>query len=252
MEKNQKIISLKDVSVHINGNCILDHVNLNVNQYDFLAIIGPNGGGKTTLLKAILGLILPNSGEISILGVSSKIARKKIGYVPQLSQINTHFPITVLETVLYGRLSHLKIMQRFSRHDYQCAQKALETVKMLDFKDTQIEHLSGGQKQRVFIARALCAQPEILLLDEPTAHVDSLMQGEIYELLNELKTKLTILLVTHDMGVISSYVNKIACLNKQLFFHDSKEICKEDLEAVYQCPIDLIAHGIPHRVLKNH
>ncbi|MFC1510283.1 metal ABC transporter ATP-binding protein [Candidatus Omnitrophota bacterium] len=252
MQNQTAIIELEDVSVQMNGTCILNQVNLKLVAHDFLGIIGPNGGGKTTLLKAILGLIPPSKGKVTVLGTSPYAARKKIGYVPQLNNANVSFPITVLEVVLYGRLSHLKLLKRFGAKDVEYALAALETVRMLDSKDVQIGELSGGQRQRVFIARALCCEPEVLLLDEPTAHVDSLMQGELFELMNELKKRLTILLVTHDVGVISSYVNKIACLNKKLFFHDSKEIFKEDLEEVYQCPVDLIAHGIPHRVLKKH
>jgi len=219
---------------------------------DFMGIIGPNGGGKTTLLKVILGLVKTSQGKVTVLGGGPEENRKFIGYVPQYSQFDRDFPISVQEVVLMGRTGQVGLMKRFSREDKMLALRALETVDVLDFKDRQIGKLSGGQQQRVFIARALVAEPKILLLDEPTAGIDMPMQTEFYELLARLKQRMAIVLVSHDISAVSIYVDSIACLNRQLYYHGSKEVGTEILEATYKCPVQIIAHGIPHRVLKEH
>ena len=152
-----------------------------------------------------------------------------------------------------GRYSNAGLFHRYALEDKKKAEKALERVEMLGYRDKQIGKLSGGQQQRVFIARALVAESKLLLLDEPTASIDSSMQTEFYDLLGELKKSLTIIMVSHDIGAVSVYVDKIACLNRQLYYHGSKEITPEILEATYKCPVQLIAHGaVPHRVLKEH
>lgn len=219
---------------------------------DFLGIIGPNGGGKTTLLKVILGLINPSRGSVTVLGDSPERSRRYIGYVPQISQFDREFPVTVLDVVLMGRLGRKGILRRYSEEDKRVAYEVLESVEMLELKDNQIGKLSGGQLQRVLLARALASDPKILLLDEPTASIDEPTKTELYELLKNLNRKVTIVLVSHDIGVISSHVDKIACINRKLFYHGSKEIEAEIIEKTYQCPVDLIAHGVPHRVLRKH
>jgi zinc transport system ATP-binding protein len=246
------IISLNNVSVDFNGISVLKNHNFSIFENDFIGIIGPNGGGKTTLLKVILGLVRPSSGDVLVFGQSPQKARHMIGYVPQTNSFERDFPINVWETVLMGRLSKVGLLKNYSRGDYEIAEETLNTVGMYHLKDRQMSQLSGGECQRVLIARALTIQPKLLLLDEPTASVDPEMKTNIFELFSKLRNKMTILLVTHDIGVISSHVDKIACLNRELFFHDSNEISKDALEAVYHCPVDIIAHGFPHRVLKNH
>lgn len=248
----KEIVKLKDISVEYGGIPALHDHNLSVYSDDFIGIIGPNGGGKTTLLKVILGLVKPVKGKIEVFGKSPEKARNRIGYVPQMTEFDPDFPISVWDTVLMGRLSYKGFFKFYSKKDFEVTDGALKVVEMLDMKDRKIGDLSGGERQRVFIARALASEPELLLLDEPTASIDPQMKTGIYELLKDLKQNMAIILVTHDIGVISSHVDKVACLNCQLFYHDSKEIPRETLEAVYQCPVDLIAHGIPHRVLKEH
>lgn len=252
MAKNKNVVRLEDVWVQFDGINVLEGINLSIYQHDFLGIIGPNGGGKTTLLKVILGLIKPDSGKVSVFGLSPKKGKEFIGYVPQYSPFDRYFPVSVWEVVLMGRLGKSKLGRRYSERDNRLAYEALEKVEMLDFKNRQIGKLSIGQQQRAFIARALVTQPKLLLLDEPLASVDSPMQTELFELLETLKQKMTIVLVSHDISAVSIYVDKIACLNRKLFYHDSKELTAEDLKATYQCPVEMIAHGVSHRVLMEH
>ncbi|OIP27095.1 MAG: ABC transporter [Chloroflexi bacterium CG_4_9_14_3_um_filter_45_9] len=248
----EEIIKLEDVWVYYDGVLALEAVSLSIKQQDFLGIIGPNGGGKTTLLKVILGLLKPNRGKVTLLGNPPEKTRKFIGYVPQHSLFERDFPISVWEVVLTGRSGQRGMFRQYVREDKELAHEVLKEVGMIDFKDRQIGKLSGGEQQRIFIARALVTEPKILLLDEPTASVDTSMQAEFYDILERLKQRMAIVLVSHDIGAVSTCVNKIACLNRRLFYHGSKEISPEELEAVYQCPVDLIAHGIPHRVLREH
>jgi zinc transport system ATP-binding protein len=248
----KEVIRLDDVWVKYGDITVLEGITLSIQDMDFLGIIGPNGGGKTTLLKVILGLINPSRGSVTVLGDSPERSRRYIGYVPQISQFDREFPVTVLDVVLMGRLGRKGILRRYSEEDKRVAYEVLESVEMLELKDNQIGKLSGGQLQRVLLARALASDPKILLLDEPTASIDEPTKTELYELLKNLNRKVTIVLVSHDIGVISSHVDKIACINRKLFYHGSKEIEAEIIEKTYQCPVDLIAHGVPHRVLRKH
>jgi len=247
-----EVIRLDDVWVRYGDLIVLEDINLSVQNLDFLAIIGPNGGGKTTLLKVILGLIKPFRGSAAVLGEAPEKSRRFIGYVPQISHFDRDFPVTVLDVVLMGRLGQKGISKKYSEEDRKIAYEVLERVEMLPLRDQQIGKLSGGELQRVLLARALVADPKILLLDEPMASIDEPTKTKLYDFLKDLNRKVTIVLVSHDIGVISSYVDKIACLNRRLFYHGSKEIEAEIVEKTYQCPIDLIAHGVPHRVLRKH
>jgi zinc transport system ATP-binding protein len=250
---DKEVVKLEGVWVQYNGVPILEGINLAIEQDDFLGIIGPNGGGKTTLLKIILGLISPSRGKVSVLGKPPEKSRSKIGYVPQHNLFDRDFPINVWDVVLMGRYGKSGLFRRYSSEDRRATQDALQTVGMLDYKDRQMGKLSGGELQRIFIARALVAEPKLLLLDEPTASVDPAMQTEFYELLEKLKKQMAIVLVSHDISAVSIYVDKLACLNRQLHYHGSKEITPEILEATYKCPVQMIAHGlVPHRVLKEH
>jgi zinc transport system ATP-binding protein len=246
------VLEIEDLWVKYDSAPVLEKVNLSLYHRDFLGIIGPNGGGKTTLLRAILGLIDPARGKILIMGRPPSHGREFIGYVPQYSLFDRDFPVSVRDVVLMGRLGAKKLFRNYRTADIDTAHEALESVDMLQFQDRQIGKLSGGQQQRVFVARALVTEPKLLLLDEPMASVDTTMQEEFYQLLARLKEKMAIIIVSHDISAVSIYVDKIACLNRRLFYHGTKEISADDLEATYQCPIQMIAHGIPHRVLKEH
>ncbi len=245
-------IQLNNVQLNIGSTLILDDINLTVEENEFIGIIGPNGGGKTSLLKIILGLLQPTKGEAFIFGKSAEFNASAVGYVPQQSEFTKEFPISVWDVVMMGRVGGKGLFSRISKEDKQIVDESISMVNMSEFKSKTIGHLSGGQKQRVLIARALAMRPKILLLDEPTASVDTKTGQNVYELLHKLNETTTIVLVSHDMSAISRYVRKIACLNKTLVYHDSKEITKEMLEDTYQCPVDLIAHGVPHRVLDEH
>ncbi|QZY54567.1 metal ABC transporter ATP-binding protein [Crassaminicella profunda] len=246
-------LEVDGVNVFYDHVQVLYNINLKVRENDFLAIIGPNGGGKSTLLKTILGLRKPISGKIKLFDSPIHKSTGIIGYVPQFSKFNKSFPISVKEVVLMGMLKNNN--QLFMRFKFSEQKKATEIMKKLDIiqlKDRQIGQLSGGQLQRVLIARALAADPKILLLDEPTASLDANAKTQIYELLKELNKEMTIIMVTHDMSAVSTYVKSIACLNKELFYHGEPKLTENILGHVYGCPVDLIAHGIPHRVLHKH
>jgi zinc transport system ATP-binding protein len=246
-------IDIKNLSAGYDSETIIENVNLQINHKDFFGIIGPNGGGKSTLLKAILGLIPIQKGSIQVFGKPPEQGRKYIGYVPQYAEFDKHFPISVWDVVLMGRRSIRGMSPWYSQKDKQSAEQALKKVELLDCKNRHISELSGGQRQRVFIARAMAANPRILLLDEPTASVDKDMQETIYQFLQEINKQITIVLVTHDIGVLSSYVNRVSCMNRYLFTHDDdRYISPEMIEKAYSCPVDLIAHGVPHRVLVDH
>jgi zinc transport system ATP-binding protein len=248
-----EIVRLQNIRVSYGDVPVLEDVTLSIFQHDFLGIIGPNGGGKSTLLKVLLGLVKLDSGTISVFGKTPEQARSRIGYVSQRPVFDHDFPAGVWDVVMMGRYSRAGLLRRYNRKDKAAVEKALVRVGMEDYRHTQIGSLSGGQQQRVFVARALVAEPDLLLLDEPTASIDPTMQAEFYDLLAELKQGLTIVMVSHDIGAISVYVDKIACLNRQLYYHGSKEITPEILEATYKCPVQLITHGtVPHRVLKEH
>lgn len=248
----KEIINIQDLWLSYGEVIVLESVNLIVYEKEFLGIIGPNGGGKSTLLKIILGLLKPNKGSVKLLGNDPQKTRKNVGYVPQYASSNLDFPINVWEVVLMGRMNSIGPLKKYNMQDYQAAKNALEKVKMMEYKDRQISQLSGGQLQRVFIARALASDPKILILDEPATGVDSVIQKEFYELLEKLKKEIAIIMVSHDISAVAVYVDKIACLNRKLHYHNSKELNLNDIEASYACPIELLAHGVPHRVLKNH
>lgn len=250
----------KGTAIHVAGltaaydeNIVLDDVRLDVEIGDYLGIIGPNGGGKSTLLKAIMGLIEVRSGEISILGTSIREGRNQIGYVPQSAEFDRSFPINVVQVVLTGMLSKkLQAFRRYSEQEKEHALSLLDNVGIRHLAQNHISALSGGEFQKMLIARALASDPKILLLDEPTASVDASSRAQIYDLLDKLNDTVTIILVTHDLLAVSSRVRRLACLNSKLIYHGEPELNEDIVSNLYGCPVDLIAHGVPHRVLKEH
>lgn len=243
------IIEVNNLTVNYGTVTALDNINIKIKKGEFLGIIGPNGGGKTTLLKSLLGLINPSSGEVRVND------DKPIGYVPQFSNFDRTFPIKVLDVILLGTLEgKIKFLHKFKKDDIKKAEEIMNSLGILKFKDRQISQLSGGQLQKVLIARALIMDPEVMILDEPTASLDANAKTEIYNLLKKLNEDKTIIVVSHDIGVINSYIDTVACLNKTMHYHgDDTKLSEKTLENVYGCPVELIAHGnTPHRVLHVH
>ncbi|MGC9344159.1 MAG: metal ABC transporter ATP-binding protein [Bacteroidales bacterium] len=247
------LVKLDNISAGYEGKNILEKVNLEIKEKDFVGIIGPNGGGKTTLLKVILGLISPNKGSIRYYFSEDKQDfRKFIGYLPQQSSIDKKFPISVREVVLSGLISGKSFIKRYNKKDMKLADDLMEKTGLAGIWNKPVGELSGGQMQRVFLARALVSSPKLLILDEPDTFVDNRFEQELYETLRELNEEIAILLVSHDVGTISSYIKTIACVNGNLHYHSSNVISSEQLK-IYNCPIDIIAHGpVPHRVLHEH
>lgn len=246
------VIDLQDIWVYYDQTPALEAVNFQVQAGDFIGLIGPNGGGKTTLLKVLLGLIKPRRGQALILDRPVAQARRWVGYVPQSLEFDRAFPIRVAEVVRMGRLGRRRLFQPYNAQDEVIVNRCLDRVKMLEFRDCSLAALSGGQRQRVYIARALASEPQILLLDEPTANVDSQIQQSVYDLLQELNQTLTLILISHDLAAVSRAVKTVGCLNRRLYYHGDRLLTPEMIERTYQCPVDLIAHGLPHRVFPEH
>jgi zinc transport system ATP-binding protein len=231
---------------------VLEGINLRIKEGDFLAIIGPNGGGKTVLLKVILGLLTPDRGQVRVFGKPPHKARGQIAYVPQYPRFDATFPIRVLDVVLMARLHGRMLGNRFTAEDCRRAREALAEMGMADAADKQIGRLSGGQLQRVLIARALALDAKFLILDEPTASLDPQIAGNLYERLKSSSQDIAVIVVSHDIGVISHHVKTVACMNRRLHYHASKEITEEMIEATYGCPVDFMVHRHTHRVLTDH
>lgn len=244
------VLELDGVSYSFSGakHPVLRKISLEVEPRDFLAVLGPNGGGKTTLLRIVLGLLEPDSGSVRVFGKPPAQSRRRMGYVPQVTTFNRDFPIRVLDAVLMGRLRGIRPFAGYSAHDRRTALDKMSLLGIEDLAEEKVGNLSGGQRQRVFIARALATDPELLLLDEPAASVDPGNQESFYHLLGELNKRITIVMVTHDVGAVSSYVKTVACLNVGLASH-GEGLDHESLAEAYGCPIELLAHGVPHRLL---
>lgn len=247
-----KVLEITDLWFSYNGAYILENVNLTLHSGDFIVIIGPNGGGKTTLLKLTLGILKADRGQILLFGHRPHESLHRVGYVPQDIHVNKGFPISVRDVVRMGKVKGGGGWKGLSKKDSALVQRVLERVDMWEHRARPIDELSGGQRQRVFLARALISEPEILFLDEPISSVDTRGQTEFYDFLNELNERVTIVIVSHDAMVLSSHAKSVACINRQLFYHDAPEVTKDMLEMAYHCPVELIAHGIPHRVLPEH
>lgn len=241
------LIEIKNLNVGYGNQKVLENVNITITSNDFIGVIGPNGGGKTTLIKSILGLLPVWSGKII-----SKLNASKIGYLPQFNPIDKEFPITVKEVVLSGLAGHKGIFGTYTKSDKKRTHELLEQAGIAKLMHKNVGHLSGGQMQRALLCRALINQPELLILDEPSTFVDSYFESELFKWLKELNKSIAILMVSHDLGTISSHVKTIACVNKHLHYHQSNKITPEQL-AHYNCPIKLITHGeVPHQVLATH
>jgi len=246
------VIELENVWFAYNGSPILEDVNLLVKERDFLAIVGPNAGGKTTILRLILGLIKPTTGSVKVFGNSPVKARTRIGYMPQHTSLDTLFPVSVLDVVLMGRLGTGMHFGFYRKEDKDAAEEALKRVELFNIRSRPFSELSGGQSQRVLIARALVSRPELLLLDEPTANVDIAVETELYDLLDQLNKKMTIVLVTHDLGFVSRYVKNVACVNRRVVGHPTCDISGEMINEIYGGDVKIIRHDTINEKEKRH
>lgn len=248
---NKPIIEVQNLSVNYGELNVLNGVNLNIYQNDFLGIIGPNGGGKTTLIKAIIGAVdYEGSITYNIDGGDDKM--QNIGYLPQISNFDKGFPISVKEVVLSGLQSKRKFGTFYSKQDKIKAIDLLQLIGIEFIADKPIGEISGGQLQRTLLCRAMISDPKVLILDEPANFVDNKFEKELYELLKMLNEKVAIVMVSHDLGTITSVVKSIVCVNRNVHRHNSNVITSEQLSN-YNCPMQLISHGeIPHTILKHH
>jgi len=237
----KNIIKVSKLSFSYEKQSVLDNIDFTIKDKEFLAIIGPNGGGKSTLLKLILGINDLQKGQIIIDDEDYLKQVQYIGYVPQNTNININFPISVIEVVLMGQNSLKKRVFGYKKDEKSQAYEALKKVNMSDFAYKSISELSGGQRQRVFIARALFSKPKILLLDEPTSSIDVKGSEQIYNVLKELNKNITIIVVSHDISVVVKHATRAFYINKQLFDHDLEDIKKDFFtNNTHTCEVELL------------
>ncbi|MFI3303512.1 MAG: ABC transporter ATP-binding protein [Rikenellaceae bacterium] len=248
------LIKLENVGVVYGPQQVLHDVNLEIRSDDFMGVIGPNGGGKTSLIKSILGMI-PHSGEISYdNSLYNSQGNLSIGYMPQVSLFDRAFPITIEEVVMSGIVAYKGLLRRscYSVEQLEKGRELMGRTSILKISRKRIGELSGGELQRALLCRAVISDPKLLILDEPTNFVDNRFEGELYNLLKELHQQMAIVMISHDIGSISTVVKQIVCVNGTVHRHDSNIITNEQL-ANYNCPIQVISHStIPHTVLPYH
>ncbi|MDR2919302.1 MAG: ABC transporter ATP-binding protein [Tannerella sp.] len=248
-----KLIELNNVSVSYDTKVVLRDVSFKLWTNDFLGIIGPNGGGKTTLIKVILGLLKPGSGMISFYDSGRETSSLKTGYLPQINQIDKHFPISVYEVVASGLMSDKKRLGGYTAIQRNQIRDTIEQMGLDGLSERPIGELSGGELQRTLLGRAVVSSPQVLILDEPNTYVDKLFESRLYELLKIINEQTAIILVSHDVGTILPLVKNVACVNETLHYHAGNNITEGWLDEAFHCPIELVGHGdIPHRVLKTH
>lgn len=244
------VVEVSGVDFGYDGETVLSEVSFSVAQGDFVALVGPNGGGKTTLLKLVLGLLKPRAGRVLLFGQPPERVRSRVGYLPQHALLDPSFPVSVLDVVLMGRLGADggPSLGPWGRAQRDAARQALEEVQAERLAGRPFRALSGGQRQRVLIARALATRPELLVLDEPTAGVDAQGEKELYTLLSELNRSVTILLVTHDLGFVSTFVNQVVCVNRRVVMHPTSQVTGEVISEIYGREVAMVRHDhkLPH------
>lgn len=242
-EQNAPAILMNGLWFSYDGHPVLEDVNFSIPQGDFVSIVGPNGGGKTTLLRLIVGLLRPSRGEVRVFGLTPDEARPRIGYMPQQSLLDPQFPATVMDVALMGRLGHGRPFGPYSKKDRDTVVSALDKVGLLKFLKKPFASISGGQRQRLFIARALACEPDVLLLDEPTANLDLVMEGDLYELLQTLNQQMTVVMVSHDLGFVSRIVKSVICVKRKVLMHPTSEITGEIINEMYGSPMRMVRHN---------
>lgn len=254
MEQPKPIVKITNLTVSYDGKTALENACLTIEHNDFLGVIGPNGGGKTTLVKALLGLLTPTTGTIEFFNnQGTPVKNINIGYLPQYLSFDYDFPITVREVVMSGFLAGKSLFHHFTAQQRQKAGEIINLFELTPLASRPIGKLSGGQRQRVLMARALVSDPSLLVLDEPSTYMDKESEGQMYRLLREINNHCAIMLVSHDMGTIVREVRNIACVNHTLHYHPAAEPAHEWFEEEVGCPFELVAHGhLPHRILSSH
>ncbi|MEW6410994.1 MAG: ABC transporter ATP-binding protein [Candidatus Zixiibacteriota bacterium] len=236
------VINLKGVFFAYNSKPVLENVNLIVGERDFVWVVGPNGGGKTTLIKLILGLLKPKRGTIAVFGESAESARRRIGYMPQQAHLDLNFPVTAIDIAMMGRLNQGIKPGSLSSSDRAIAREALRLVGLEAAADVPLKELSGGQQRRLLIARALACEPELLLLDEPTANLDRRVERELFDLLKQLNQRLTVIMVSHDPAFVSDFVEQVVCVNRTVAVHPTTDRDKEFLGELYGDGLRMVRH----------
>jgi len=238
----REAVRFRNVDFSYNGVSVLEDVSFTIQDRSFISIVGPNAGGKTTLLKLMLGLLKPQRGTIDIFGLSPDKARSCIGYMPQHVQFDPHFPVTVLDVVLMGRLGNGTSIGPYRKKDRDISLEALRKLEMYDVRHRPFGALSGGQRQRVLVARALAVEPHMLLLDEPTANVDMAVETELFEFLHILSETIAIIVVSHDLGFVSQYVQRVVCVNRRVMVHPTMAVTGEMINDLYGADVRMVRH----------
>lgn len=247
----ETIVNIHNLSVRYGDLVAVDHADLDIYADDFIGIIGPNGGGKSSLVKAVLGMVR-YEGEINISETLHCGAKPLIGYMPQITSFDKAFPISVREVVLSGLQNSKGFIRRYTKTDKSKVDKLLRETGIASLAERPIGELSGGQMQRTLLCRAIISEPKLLILDEPANFVDNKFENELYGLLSRLNERMAIVMVSHDIGTISSVVKSIVCVNRCVHRHNSNVITPEQLHN-YNCPIQIISHGdVPHTILGQH
>lgn len=228
------------------GEAILHDADLTIREHEFVCMVGPNGGGKTTLIKLLVGLLRPDRGTLRVLGMDPKDARQRIGYMPQHERLDPQFPASVMDVVLMGCLGYGNRIGPYRKRDKERAAQVMKDVGLYDLRHRTFAELSGGQRQRALIARAMACDPSLLLLDEPTAHLDPAVQDDFYRLLHQMDRRLTLLLVSHDVGFVSKYVDKVVCVNRQVVVHPTGDLTGKVISDLYGRDVDMILHNHTH------
>ena len=248
-----KIIEITNLWAGYDHNIALRDVNLTVYENDFLGVIGPNGGGKTTLVKLILGLMKPDKGSINFFSQGKPVENISMGYLPQYNAIDKKFPISVYDVILSGLSRKKSLLKGFTAEHHDKVEEIISRMGLQGLEHKAIGQLSGGQIQRALLGRAIVADPDMVILDEPNTYIDQRFESRLYEILSEINKERAIILISHDIGTVVSNVKSIACVNETLDYHPDSEVSSDWLEAKFECPIELLGHGeLPHRIIKNH
>ncbi len=241
------VIEIRNLTFAYNGGeAILQDAHVDIFEHEFVCVVGPNGGGKTTLIKLLVGLLRPDRGSLRVLGMEPKDARTRIGYMPQHERLDPQFPVSVMDVVLMGCLGLGTRIGPYRKRDRERAGQVLKDVGLYDLRHRTFAELSGGQRQRALIARAMACDPKLLLLDEPTAHLDPAVQDDFYRLLHEMDRRLTLVLVSHDVGFVSKYVDKVVCVNRHVVVHPTGDLSGKMISDLYGGDVNMILHQHDH------